>query len=111
MSEWNSKENQLEYLREAVKPSTVVYTRTTYTRSGTGNVQVMIAPKRNDIRDITWMVGKACGLQVRETSNGWVLPTYGAGYNRGQQIYEHLRQATSGAARYVAADQTKWREI
>lgn len=111
MSEWNSKARQLEYLRAMVKPSTVVYTHTNYTRNGTGNVQVFIAPKRNEIQNITWMVGKACGLRVRRTDTSWVLPTYGAGYNRGLHIYEIIRQECSRSTKYVPADQTKWQEI
>lgn len=108
---WNSPEKQREYLAEEVKPSTVIYTLTEY-RNNTRHVRVYVSSARNKIRDITWMVGKACGYTVRESAgSGWHLTIGGSGFSAGLNVYLSIRHTLGHQKPGSVEGQNKWVEL
>lgn len=102
----NDQERNLEYLREAVKPSTRIFTQTEY-RNGTRHVRVFISERRNSIRAITWIVGKACGLQPRSPGDkAAYLTVGGSGYSAGLHVFLAIRRVLG-----QPDDQATWTEL
>jgi hypothetical protein len=99
-----------EYLAEWIKPSTVIYTQTEYTRGSTDWVRVFVASKRNEIRDVTYLVGPAIGRKPKDR-NGFQIGLPGGGYSKGLDIYLDIRYALKHQKPGSVEGQSKWREI
>lgn len=96
-----AKARAVKLLREYVKPSTPVYTRTEYTKGMTDYVSVYVA-KGGQIHDLTWYVAQA--TSYRMTDRGLALG--GGSYSKGLNVFIATRRAAGREA-----DQRLWREL
>lgn len=110
-SKFDSQERQQGYLSERIKPSTVIYTMLEPGRGETDYVRVFVAPRKGAIRDITWMVAKACGLRVKDREGRWFIPMGGGGYSKGLQVYLDIRYALGHQPIGSSSGQVRWEEL
>lgn len=85
------KANALEQLTAYdIKQSETIYTTTEYVgNSGTAYVRAFIIRDNQPI-NITWHIGHACDLQLKDREGRWVIRTGGWGYSRSQHVVDAL---------------------
>jgi hypothetical protein len=108
---FDSPERQRVYLADAVKPSTVIYTRLSPGAGETDYIEVFIAPRKGAIRNMTWQVAKACGLRVKDRQGKWFIPMGGGGYSKGLQVYLDIRYTLGHQSAGDVSGQSKWEQL